>query len=60
MATNQLWDADDAVLAEAELPTDTEAMAWLVSAATQNRQSLAGKRGSNAADQRGGVPDLLR
>lgn len=44
MATYQLRDADNAILAEAELPTDTKAMAWMVSAATRYRQALGGKR----------------
>nr|WP_296775206.1 hypothetical protein [Rhodococcus sp. (in: high G+C Gram-positive bacteria)] len=44
MATYQLRDCDDTILAEAELASDTKAMAWLVSAATRNRKELAGRR----------------
>ncbi|RRQ25498.1 hypothetical protein DK926_23035 [Rhodococcus sp. Eu-32] len=44
MATYQLRGADDAVLAQTELPSDTRAMAWMVSAATVNRRALDGKR----------------
>ena len=44
MATYQLRDTDDAILAEAELPSDTKAMAWMVAAATRNRTALDGRR----------------